>query len=203
MRTTNYNTMSEEEKILHILDIMGAVSPETAVTTEDLVDKGIQEGATEDVFTEYWHGHKEGDHSWWFLLASMSGTGSEEEVAKHNTPHLFRKKVSATKNGRKTNVYVYWYDETQTHEINYTGKEYKEKMRKEEEARKRWEDIKNKPSTLAEAQKLTAQNPENLNINGKYIPKWWFKKYPEKGKELYGEWLMSNPEVYTELYGNS
>lgn len=203
MKTMNYNTMSESEKILTMIDLLGATSENTAVITENIVGKGIEEGATTDTFTENWHGHLEGDHPWWFLLAAMSGVGSEDDVAKYNVPYLHRKKVMRMKNGRKVQSYAYWYDESFSHEITYTGKEYKEKMRKEEEARKRWEDIKNKPSTLAEAQKLTAQNPENLNINGKYIPKWWFKKYPEKGKELYGEWLMSNPEIYTELYGNS
>ena len=90
---TNYNHMTEDEKILNILDLMGAVSPETAVTTEQMIDKAIEEGATKDIFTDGWHGHKEGDHPWWLLLATMSGTGSEEEVAKHNVPHLHRQRV--------------------------------------------------------------------------------------------------------------
>jgi uncharacterized pyridoxal phosphate-containing UPF0001 family protein len=38
--------MTEDEKILNILDLMGAVSPETAVTTEQMIDKAIEEGAT-------------------------------------------------------------------------------------------------------------------------------------------------------------
>ena len=77
----NYNYMTEDEKILNILDLMGAVSPETAVTTEQMIDRAIEEGVTKDIFTDGWHGHKEGDHPWWLLLAAMSGTGSEEEVA--------------------------------------------------------------------------------------------------------------------------
>ena len=43
---TNYNYMTEDEKILNILDLMGAVSPETAVTTEQMIDRAIEEGAT-------------------------------------------------------------------------------------------------------------------------------------------------------------
>lgn len=201
MRTANYNTMSEEEKILHILDIMGAVSPETGITTETLVGKGIEEGATKDVFTEYWHGHKEGDHPWWLLLAAMSGTGSEEEVAKHNTPHLFRKKVSATKNGRKTNVYVYWYDETQTHEIHYTGKAYREKMEKIEREKKIWEDIKN--AVPGETPEQKRQNPAYIEFeDGRFVLKSWLINNPEKGKKIYSKYFLSHPEVYTELYGN-
>jgi hypothetical protein len=33
--------MTESDKILSILDLMGAVSPETGVTTEELVDRAI------------------------------------------------------------------------------------------------------------------------------------------------------------------
>ena len=40
---TSYNHITEDEKILSILDLMGAVSPETAVTTEQMVDKAIEE----------------------------------------------------------------------------------------------------------------------------------------------------------------
>lgn len=129
----NYNNLNESEKILSVLDKMGAVSPETAVTTEQMVGKGIELGMTKDVFTDNWHGHLEGDHPWWILLAAMSGTGSEEEVAKYNVPHLHRKKVKMVKNGRKTNVMVYWYDESYTHDINYTGKVYKEKLQREQD----------------------------------------------------------------------
>jgi hypothetical protein len=125
--------MTEDEKILHILDLMDAKSPETAVTTEKMIDKAIEEGATKDVFTDNWHGHKEGDHPWWLLLAAMSGTGSEAEVEKHNVPYLHRKKVPGVKNGRKTQVYVYWYDESFSHEITYTGKVYREKVAKQQE----------------------------------------------------------------------
>ena len=101
---TNYNYMTEDEKILNILDLMGAVSSETAVTTEQMIDRAIEEGATKDIFTDGWHGHKEGDHPWWLLLAAMSGTGSEEEVAKHNVPYLHRIRVRREKNRSKTNV---------------------------------------------------------------------------------------------------
>ena len=143
----NYNYLSESEKILTVLDKMGAGSPETAITTEQMVEKGIELGMTKDIFTDNWHGHKEGDHPWWLLLAAMSGTGSEEEVAKYNVPHLHRQKVKMVKNGRKTNVMVYWYDESYTHEVNYTGKVYKEKLQREQDIKNLLDRTRDLPAT--------------------------------------------------------
>ena len=179
---TNYNHMSEDEKILNILDLMGAVSPETAVTTEQMIDKAIEEGTTKDIFTDGWHGHKEGDHPWWLLLAAMSGTGSEEEVAKHNVPYLHRHRVRREKNGRKTNVMVYWYDESYAHEITYTGKVYREKIQKQQEIRDLLQRTKNLPKNVDEAKARMSNNPDFINIDGKFIRKEWIQNNPEKAK---------------------
>ena len=182
---------------------MGAKSLETAVTTEKMLDKAIEEGATKDVFTESWHGHKEGDHPWWLLLAAMSGTGSEVEVEKHNVPHLHRKKVPGVKNGRKTQVYVYWYDESFSHEITYTGKVYREKMEKKAQMKELVERIKNAPRSEAEARAQMANDPDFINIDGKFIRKMWMINNPEKAKSLYGWWFRIHPDVYAELYGEN
>ena len=197
----NYNHMTESDKILHILDLMGAVSPETGVTTESLVEKGIKEGATKDIFTESWHGHKEGDHPWWLLLAAMSGTGSEVEVEKYNIPYLHRKKVPGVKNGRKTQVYVYWYDESYTHQVNYTGKVYREKMEKQAEIRRILQEKKDAPKSEEEARARMANNPEFVNINGKFVKKSWLVDHMDKAQVLYGVWFMTHPQEYKEIYG--
>lgn len=197
----NYNTMTESDKILHILDIMGAVSPETAVSTEQMVDKGIEEGATKDIFTENWHGHKEGDHPWWLLLASMSGVGSEEEVNKNNEPHLHRKKVKMEKNGRKTNTYVYWYDESTVHEITYTGKEYLAKLQKQEEVKRILEYTKNMPKTKEEAMARNEADPNIIRIDDKHVLKSWLIAHPDKAMQIYGGWFMTHPDEYKEIFG--
>ena len=197
----NYNHMTESDKILHILDLMGAVSPETGVTTESLVGKGIEEGATKDIFTESWHGHKEGDHPWWLLLAAMSGTGSEEEVAKYDIPYLHRKKVSMTKNGRKTNVYVYWYDESFTHEKHFTGKVYESKLQKQKEIKDLLAKTKGMPKSKEEAMANMANDPNFINIDGKFVKKEWMINHQERAKELYGVWFKIHPDVYAELFG--
>lgn len=200
---TNYNHMTEDEKILSILDLMGAVSPETAVTTEQMIDKAIEEGATKDIFTDGWHGHKEGDHPWWLLLAAMSGTGSEEEVAKHNVPYLHRKKVTGMKNGRKTNVMVYWYDESYAHEITYTGKVYREKMEKKAQMKELVERIKNAPRSEAEARARMANDSNYINVDGKFIKKEWIQNNPAKAQALYGWWFLTHQDEYKELFGEN
>ena len=196
----NYNHMTESDKILHILDIMGAVSPETGVTTENLVGKGIEEGATKDVFTESWHGHKEGDHPWWLLLAAMSGTGSEEEVAKYDVPYLHRKKVSMMKNGRKTNAFVYWYDESYAHSKNFTGKAYREKVEKQNEIRRILDEFKDAPKNEEEARARMANDNQYLNIDGKFVKKEWMINHQEKAKALYGWWFMTHQEEAKEIF---
>ena len=182
---------------------MGAVSPETGVTTENLVGKGIEEGATKDVFTESWHGHKEGDHPWWLLLAAMSGTGSEVEVEKHNVPHLHRKKVPGVKNGRKTNVMVYWYDESYTHEITYTGKVYREKVVKQQEIKDLLAKTKNLPKSKEEAQAKMMNDPNYVNVDGKFVKKEWMINHQEKARALYGWWFMTHPEMEKEIFSEN
>lgn len=200
---TNYTHMTESDKILSILDLMGAVSPETGVTTEELVDRAIKEGATKDIFTESWHGHKEGDHPWWLLLASMSGVGSEEEVAKYNVPYLHREKVTRVKNNRKTKVYVYWYDESYTHQVTYTGKVYQAKVQKEKEIREILEKTKGMPKTKEESMAQKETDPNYVNIDGKFVKKDWMVSHPDKARMLYGWWFMSHPEEYKQIYGEA
>lgn len=198
---TNYTHMLESDKILSILDLMGAISKETGVTTEEMLDKAIEEGAAKDIFTDGWHGHKEGDHPWWLLLAAMSGTGSEEEVTKYNVPHLHREKVSRKKNGRKTNVYIYWYDESYTHEVNFTGKKYQEKIQKEKARKELLERAKNLPGSKEEHDQMLSSDPDYVNISGKFVRKGWMVEHPDKARMLYGWWFVSNPDQYKEIFG--
>jgi hypothetical protein len=199
---TNYNYLTEDEKILTILDLMGAKSLETAVTTEKMLDKAIEEGATKDVFTESWHGHKEGDHPWWLLLAAMSGTGSEAEVDKYDVPYLHRKKIPGMKNGRKTQVYVYWYDESYQHNKNYTGKVWREKMEKQAEIKRVLKEYKDAPKTEEEARAKMANDPAFVNMDGKFVKKEWLISHPEKAQSLYGWWFMTHPQEYKDIYGS-
>ena len=189
---SNYNYLSESEKILSVLDKLGAVSPETAVTTEQMVAKGIELGMTKDVFTENWHGHKEGDHPWWLLLAAMSGVGSEEEVAKYNVPHLHRQKVSAVKNGRKTKVMAYWYDESYEHEVTYTGKAYKEKMMRKKDIQDLLDRTRNLPKSKEERMEQMRRDPRYLEIGDKFYSVKFIIAHPEQFNPFWVERAMEN-----------
>ena len=183
---TNYNYMTESEKIITILNKYGATSLANAMTTEKLVALGIIEGATKDIFTEHWHGHKQGDHPWWLILGAMCGVGSREEVGKYNVPNLFRQKVNGVKNGRKTKVYVYWFDETKTHAITYTGKAYREEMERKAYIKSLLAKTKDMPSNIEEAEARKSSNPNYIFIDGKYYDKKiWMEKHPEQAAELY------------------
>lgn len=166
----NYNYLSEPDKILSILDLMGADSFKNAVTAKQLVAKGIEEGATKDIFTENWHGHEESDHPWWLLLAAMSGVGSEAEVAKYNVPHLHRRKVKAVTNtGRKTNVMVYWYDESHVHTVTYTGKEYKAKMERQKEIHNLLVKTQGLPKSKEERIAQMRKDPNFVELDGHFF----------------------------------
>lgn len=111
--------MYENEKILYIIkDIFNARTPETAVTMEEIIGKGIEMGLTSDHQVENWEGYKEGDHPWWPVMAPMMGVGSVEAVMENEEPYLHRQKVQrVNESGRKTNVMVYWYDRSHRHEV--------------------------------------------------------------------------------------
>lgn len=118
MKTRTFKGMTENEKILFVIDTLGAKTPETAVTMEEIIAKGIELGATEDYFRENWHGYKEGDHPWWQKVSPMMGVGTREQVEANNEPYLHRKmKKSVKKSGRKTNVMIYWYDPSYEHKL--------------------------------------------------------------------------------------
>lgn len=116
--------MTENEKIISILQEMGATTPETAIPAEKIIEKGIEEGLTEDYFTEHWHGYKEGDHHWWQRLAAMMGIGEWDQVELYNEPYLHREEREDIKEdtGRKTHRMFYWWDETHQHDNRVSAK---------------------------------------------------------------------------------
>lgn len=174
MNTTkyNFNGMNEDDKILVMIDLLGAVSKDTAVTMEQIIAKGIETGATEDYFRENWHGYKNGDHPWWQKITPMVGVGTENEVANHDVPGLHRHQVKEMKGDRQTNVMRYWFDETHRHEVVIRKKTPKNSVSeiKGNEIRFRGE----------AAEKKAQENPEYIALNGKVYSRKFILGHPEK-----------------------
>lgn len=117
---TNFGHMSEEAKIMYIIDELGAKSFETGVTMKQIIEYGISIGATDDTITDGWHGYQNGDHKWWTKMKAMAGEGTEEELNEYNEPYLHRKTTDSreNENGRLSHPYVYWYDNSYEHVKN-------------------------------------------------------------------------------------
>lgn len=182
MSTTNYNfkRMDEDEKILAMVELLGANSPETAVTMEQIIAKGIETGATDDYFRENWHGYKEGDHPWWQKVAPMMGVGTIEEVRAHDCPHLHRRQVKEMKGDRKTNVMRYWLDETMTHKQVIRQKKVKAKVNALPEI----PPMETRFRGEAGAQQKAKENPDWIAINGRVYSKKFILEHPEKFNEV-------------------
>ena len=104
---------NENDKIMYIVEhVLGATSPETAVTMREIIDTGISYGATETY-------PRTGDdgHPWWPRTSVMMGVGSELAVEANEEPYLHR--------GILTNVkghpYGYWVDRSRKHEVESTS----------------------------------------------------------------------------------
>jgi hypothetical protein len=176
MSTTNYNfkRMDEDEKILAMVELLGANSPETAVTMEQIIAKGIETGATGDYFRENWHGYKEGDHPWWQEVAPMMGVGTIEEVRAHDCPHLHRRQVKEMKGDRKTNVMRYWIDESMTHKQVIRQKKVKKNAPLPE--------VKGLPTRFVgeAAEQKAKTNPDYVVIRGKLMSRSFILAHPER-----------------------
>ena len=115
MNQTNYSIISkfdrmdDSEKIMYIVEkVFKATTPETAVTMEQIVNKGIEMGITED----YPRGRKDG-HPWWPHTSVMMGVGNPDAVANWEEYSLHRKKMHKKNGGT---VMCYWVDGTKRHE---------------------------------------------------------------------------------------
>lgn len=115
MNKTNYSIISkfdrmdDSEKIMYIVEkVFKATTPETAVTMEQIVNKGIEMGITED----YPRGRKDG-HPWWPHTSVMMGIGNPNAVSTWEELSLHRKKMHKQNGGA---VMVYWVDDSRCHE---------------------------------------------------------------------------------------
>lgn len=104
------NTMNDNDKIMNIISkVFNATSPESAVSLEQVIEKGIELGVAED----YPRGKEDG-HPWYPHTSVMMGVGSPNAVMNWEEVHLHRKKMHKTDG--KT-CFFYWVDKTKTHQV--------------------------------------------------------------------------------------
>ena len=173
------NTMNDSDKIMNIISkVFNATTPETAVSLEQVIEKGIEMGVAED----YPRGKEDG-HPWYPHTSLMMGVGSPEAVMNWEEIHLHRKKMHKTDG--KT-CFFYWVDRTKVHQV----------VRRSSKAEGLKQVANNKaqglpgtriPQTMAEKIAKMKANPGMFRLIGdKLISESWIKNNPEKVLTLYG-----------------
>ena len=173
------NTMNDNDKIMNIISkVFKATIPETAVTLEQVIEKGIEMGVTED----YPRGKEDG-HPWYPHTSVMMGVGSPNAVMNWEEIHLHRKKMHKTDG--KTCFY-YWVDKSKTHQVVRRSSKA-EGLR--QAVKSTYQALPQVKVTLTMAEKIAKMeaNPGMFRLVGdKLISEAWIKNNPEKFLSLYG-----------------
>lgn len=175
----NLNKMNDSEKIMYIISkVFNATSPETSVTMEQVIEKGIEMGIAED----YPRGKEDG-HPWYPHTSVMMGVGSPEQVMMWEEIYLHRKKMH--KNNQRS-VFFYWVDRSKVHQV--VRKSSKAQGAKQV-ANSTYTTLPSVKVTLTMAEKIAKMeaNPGMFRLIGdKLISENWIKNNPEKFLTLYG-----------------
>ena len=75
---------------------------------------------------------------------------------------------------------LYWYDESFSHEITYTGKVYKEKLVRQREIKDILDHSRNLPKSKEEWMERMRKNPDYVEIDGKFYTAKFVASHPEK-----------------------
>lgn len=177
---TRLTAMSEDEKIVYIVkEVFMATSPETAVTMEQIIEKGQEMGIAED----YPRGKEDG-HPWYPRTSLMMGVGAVGAVMEHEEFHLHRKKVKKTGENQKGTAFVYWFDPFTKHEVVKRSTKASGTKKIETE-----DVIMAKPVKLTEdmiRMRMEAEPGKYRLVNGKLVLESWIQANPEKFQKLYG-----------------
>ena len=104
-----HNSGETDQNILDVLEMLGAVSRETAVTRKEISTKGIELGLTTSKATA----GNNNAHRWSPRISLMAGVSiNPDAAAKHYVPYLHREMMKS-KGGRK--CLHYWIDKTNVH----------------------------------------------------------------------------------------
>lgn len=173
------NTMNENDKIMNIIEkVFNATTPETAVSLEQVIEKGIEMGVAED----YPRGKEDG-HPWYPRTSLMMGVGAVDAVMANEEMHLHRKKMHKTSG---STAFFYWVDKTRNHEVVRRSS----KADGIKDVQSKYQELPKVKITLSMAEKLAKMeaNPGMFRLVGeKLISESWIQNNPEKFQKMYGE----------------
>lgn len=177
-KTINSSSMffnNENDKIMFILEhVFEAKNLETAVTLEQVINKGIEMNLCETWPTDHV------GHPWYPHTSTMCGIHKTMGTLNGNYEcHLHRAFVK--KEGHKTKVFVYWVDRTRKAEV--IGKNGKPVTRNAKVVEKTPEIIRETKLTFTQDQmeKKMAENPGiYVILNGKLYKREFVINHPEK-----------------------
>lgn len=185
MKNINVNEikrMEENDKIVFITEhVLGAVNEKTAVTMEQIIEKGIELGVTED----YPRGKEDG-HPWFPRTSVMMGVGSKTAVESNEQLHLHRKKMKKTSGGT---AMFYWVDWKNPHEhvTRFSDAEGTKKVSKKESVKPVVVESRVIHQTFEQMKEKVSQHPDQFRmVNGKLISESWLQSHPDKALKLYG-----------------
>lgn len=192
----NFYSLEENDKIMRTIErVLGATSRETAVSLEEVIEKGIELGITET----YPRGKADG-HPWYPRTSVMMGVGSFNAVVANEEKHLHRAKMR--KEGGRAKMY-YWVDRTRNHEMVRRDAKASGKMTSKTKM------VDKVPETVINESKVA----KGIDLRD---PVAKFNAYEAAYPGLYnlcvsmksGElkvvskaWINANPDKFTALYG--
>jgi len=166
---------NENDKIMFIIEhVFNAKNLETAVTMEQVIEKGIEMNLCET----YPRGKEDG-HPWYPHTSTMCGIHPEGTLNGNYEPYLHRAFVK--RNSKKSKVFVYWVDKTKKAEV--IGRNGKPVTRQAKVAKITPDIIREtrRAFTREEMDKRMEENPGMYVIfNDKLYMKDFVIKHPEK-----------------------
>lgn len=166
---------NENDKIMFILEhVFEAKSLETAVTTEQVIEKGI-----EMKLCETYPRGKEDGHPWYPRTSTMSGIHEDGTGNGNYESYLHRALVK--RDGYKNKVFVYWVDRTKKAQV--IGRNGKPVTRNTKVTEKTPEIIRETKGsfTQEEMEKKVAENPGKYIIcDGKLLSTKFVVNHPNK-----------------------
>lgn len=170
MRFTN-----DSERIMFLVEkVFGAKNLETAVSMEQIIEKGIEMKMCED----YPRGKEDG-HPWYPHTSTMCGISEMGRDHSNYEPHLHRAFVKLA--GHKTKSFVYWVDRSKVAEvIGRNGKTIERQAKQVETTPIVFMGEKRRFTDEQMEQKVKDNPDKYVILNGKLYLREFILTHPEK-----------------------